>query len=314
MLQAHVSSATEKLRQLAMDVDNKDSGCDLDELEESSGSNHDDPEEEVDTIGYDPKELTSDGKELKVKDDSHLMQQAPPQKTVCRQTKSTGNIQRVHIVRRSKDPRRSSIKRLSVSSDTSFKQFEELRDSIAKELHQVHNLSSNLRDAIAHDLDYCRPRPMYFDIADREREISEIMAESYNLPMESSYDDSASTASSVFTYDNPVFSRKGRHSCGSSSKCSVFTTRSSRQSSFRSVASMTPDLGRRTRTGLQRNDRLGKHSSLKMHWPLYKPPVVRDTKNREETTPKTVSNATPGSKPKISSQKSDSKVTYGTYV
>ncbi|XP_072048436.1 probable G-protein coupled receptor 156 [Amphiura filiformis] len=308
MLQEHVGSATEKLRQLAMEADNKDSGCDLDELEESSASGQveaDDIEKEEN--GSPAKTPTKENKaeidhkyhEAISKDDNHLI--ATPKKSVCRHTKSTGNIQRQRS-RKSKD--RHSLKRLSVSSDTSFKQFEELRESIAKELNQVHNISLNLRDEIAQDLYSCRSRPMYFDIADSEREIAEIMKESYNLPDD---DEVESVASSAFTYDNPVFSRdqRGRHS-GGSGRMSVYTTRSSRQSSFRSVASLSSEYG----LGRRRDRPVTKHSSLKMKWPLYIPPPSRENQPREGEQPKIVSN----SKSKVSKKTSDGKVLHGTYV
>ncbi len=318
MLQEHVGSATAKLRQLAMEADNKDSGCDLDDLEESSGSGPaeaDDVEKEEDNDDDDndddespAKTLTIEDKieqkyhEVKSKDDIDNHLAATPKKSVCRHTKSTGNIQRQRS-RKTKD-NRHSLKRLSVSSDASFKQFEELRDSIAKELNQVHNISSNLRDEIAQDLHSCRSRPMYFDIADSEREIAEIMKESYNLPD----DDVESLASSTFTYDNPVFSRdqRGRHS-GGSSRMSVYTTRSSRQSSFRSVASLSTEYG----LGRHRDRPITKHSSLKMKWPLYIPPAARENQPREGEPPKIVTNAP---KTKVSNKTSDSKVLYGTYV
>ena len=305
MLQEHVGIATQKLRQLAMEADNKDSGCDLDDLDESSASGQAEVEDtERQQSPETPRKDLDDNIERKSheivsKDDYHVMD--TPKKSVCRHTKSTGNIQRQ---RSRKTKERNSLKRLSVSSDASFKQFEELRDSIAKELNQVHNISTNLRDEIAQDLYSIRQRPMYFDIADSEREIAEIMKESYNLPE----DDLESVASSAFTYDNPVFSRdqRGRHSGGS--RMSVYTTRSSRQSSFRSVASLSSEFGlNRHRYG----DRpMTKHSSLKMKWPLYIPPPMHGSQPREGEAPRSVKN----SKPKVTNKSSDSKVLYGTYV
>lgn len=293
--------AKEKLCQLIVEGDGRhDSGCDFDGS--SSATSHEDPA----SIGTEPSgsEKSITDKPADYVHESEASQQNSPIKKKKRSPKrskgtstkglcmdqepvvtvvdledksvldrsssallppSTGRRESlgVHGIRR----RRASSLR-SVGSTSS--QFEELRNCIAKELHQAQHISSNLRDAIAQDLGSCRQRPLYYDIARTEEDIMSSLSKSYRLRD----DDTHSLASSTFTYDNPIFSRD---QFPRRSNSSYRTSRTSRQSSFRSVASIALEIAESyTRRGKNGN---GKERELQ--WPSYIPPKESKVRSGE---------------------------------
>ena len=296
MLQSHVGIAKEKLCQLVAeaDVGRHDSGCDFDG---SSSASQDDPA----SVGTDHSSSdksgtnrtsspdvvnTSPSRGSKQNTPTKKKKKSSPKKSRGTSTASMttepdeevtvidlevaagGNKTRAsldvpHTARSELDAhstrrrhRRANSLR-SVASTSS--QFEELRNCIVTELHQAHHLSSNLRDAIAQDLYSCRQRPYYYDMARTEEEILSSLSKSYQLRD----DDERSMCSSIFTYDNPVFSRDQQ---SGRSNCSRRTSRASRQSSFRSVASIALEIAESySRKG-------GSAKERELQWPSYIPP------------------------------------------
>ncbi|XP_072166361.1 uncharacterized protein [Diadema setosum] len=307
MLQSHVGSAKEKLCQLVVETDGRhDSGCDFDGS--SSATSQEDPasigteqsssEKIVANQSPSPSRAPAETAEPKPSSSPKKKKKPSPKKSkgTSTRTLSAEQDEEVKVIdleernghnkqspavvhsdlgrretldvqstRRRKPRSRASSLRSSASTNS---QFEELRNCIAKELHHAQHLSSNLRDAIAQDLGSCRQRPLYYDMARTEEELISSLSKSYKF----TEDDVHSLASSTFTYDNPIFSRDqvSRRSTCSSHR----TSRASRQSSFRSVASIALEIAE----SYTRRDKHGRIKDRELQWPSYIPP--KDAKVR----------------------------------
>ena len=300
MLQSHVGIAKEKLCQLVAEADGRhDSGCDFDG---SSSASQDDPASVGTEHSGSDKQSGNKSPDVVIASPRGSKQNSPVKKKKKASPKkscgtSTANMTteaaeeeevtvidledgtgvdktnaglelpgaarsdvEAHNLRRRRLRDRPSSARSHTGSTAS--QFEELRKCIATELHQAHHLSSNLRDAIAQDLGSCRQRPFYYDMARTEGEILSSLSKSYHLRGD---EDEHSVSSSVFTYDNPVFSRDQQ---SRRSNCSRRTSRTSRQSSFRSVASIALEIAE----SYSRKDRGGSAKERELQWPSYIPP------------------------------------------
>ncbi|KAJ8035254.1 Gamma-aminobutyric acid type B receptor subunit 2 [Holothuria leucospilota] len=235
-LKAHVSSATEKLKQFMAEADNSkhDSGCDIDGS--SSATSHDggDPypietrvlhENNDDSIHSTRDRMLSDGA-VNVSPSRHLLSVSPVD--LARQGMKRG---------RPRD-RLSLRSANSLGSQVSIKDITELKRSLVQDLNYAQNLSSNLYKSIAKDLHECRTKPMYFEIAKTEEKLSDVITRTYHIHPD---DENASLASSEFTYDNPIFT-KGKDGEKHGQDIIVEHASSegqiSRNSSFRSVASL----------------------------------------------------------------------------
>ncbi|XP_038065922.1 gamma-aminobutyric acid type B receptor subunit 2-like [Patiria miniata] len=280
VLHEHVGSAKEKLRLLSVDPDmRQDSGCDFDMSSSSTC------QEDHDHIGVRPPDVVKDEPRDGDINENERTPEHDPHKLSLKY--NVAALERQHLKRRH-GREGGSIR--SIGSVKSVKEFEDLRESIAHELHQAADLSLNLREAIAHDLHSCRTTPMYMVIADTEKELAGVLKDSYNLD-----GDNISISSSTFTYDNPVFTRnqKGRRSVDSMCACN------SRQSSFRSVADLALEFS-------ERGGRGAPSVSRTLQWPQYRPPQMVDG---DRELPRVVkSSETNGSAPKMT------KSVYHTYV
>ncbi|XP_033119842.1 uncharacterized protein LOC117119131 [Anneissia japonica] len=252
-MQEHVQNAREKLEQLQVDGDaRQDSGCDVDMSSSSTGN--DDVDISRDTALDETGTMTLG---------NSVLYQTGPVLAVngldLHQLTRTESLDRFSNVRKRPPRDRNSLRSInSCLTATSTNNFADLKDSIAKNLHVAHTLSSTLRSSIADELNSCRKRPMYHEIADTERDIAHAFQQSYNF-------DNADVLSvisngSVFTYDNPVFMRGSDFRLSGSS---YYTGRTSRHSSFRSIASFASDLTDRSRAS---------SFSRKLKWPRYIPP------------------------------------------
>ncbi|XP_063959400.1 probable G-protein coupled receptor 156 [Lytechinus pictus] len=300
LLQSHVGVAKEKLCQLIVEGDGRhDSGCDFDGS--SSATSQEDPA----SIGTEPSvsEKSVTEKPVDYAQESGGSQQNSPVKKKkrspkkCKGTSTKGlsmeeeavtvvDLEDKNVLDRSSSAlippttgRRESLSVQSIrrrranslrSVGSASSQFEELRNCIAKELHQAQHISSNLRDSIAQDLGSCRERPLYYDIARTEGEIMSSLSKSYRLRD----DDTHSLASSTFTYDNPVFSRD---QFPRRSNSSYRTSRTSRQSSFRSVASIALEIAE----SYSRKNKNGNAKDRELQWPSYIPPKESKVRSGE---------------------------------
>ncbi|XP_071806888.1 probable G-protein coupled receptor 156 [Asterias amurensis] len=287
MLHEHVASARKKLYLLSIDPEQRqDSGCDFDMS--SSSTCPDDRE----IIGLRPPDVVEEESPARDFIIGGNRQGEDPHKLSVKHNDAAA-MERQNLKRRRGRDGGSIRSTGSMRSQQSVQQFEDLRESIVKELHHAHDLSLNLREAITHDLQSCRTTPMYMVIADTERELAGVLKDSYKLD-----GDNISISSSTFTYDNPVFTRnhRRRHSTNSLCVCN------SRQSSFRSVASLATDMtirdGRTTPSSVSRH----------LQWPQYIPPKMSEGARE---TPHVVNRSPPaqnGSPGKVT------KSVYHTYV
>ncbi|XP_022101328.1 gamma-aminobutyric acid type B receptor subunit 2-like [Acanthaster planci] len=283
-LHEHVGAAKEKLRLLSVDADmRQDSGCDFDMS--SSSTCH----EDVDNVRVRPPDVVKaepcDGG---VRANEGPPEQQDPHKLSLKYA-NVAALERQQLKRRHGREGGSIRSIASLSSLRSVKEFEDLRESIVKELHQAADLSMNLREAITHDLHSCRSTPMYMVIANTERELAGVLKDSYNLD-----GDNISLSSSTFTYDNPVFTRSQQHRRSLGSMC----TCNSRQSSFRSLADLAMEFS-------ETDDRDVPSVSRNMQWPQYIPPQM----DGDRELPRVVkSSETDTSPPKMT------KSVYHTYV
>ncbi|XP_071957398.1 probable G-protein coupled receptor 156 [Antedon mediterranea] len=230
MMQEHVENARDKLKQLQVDDVRQDSGCDVDMSSSSTGND--------DVIG----QTGTGGHE-----NQHRDQPEPGSSLILNGLARTESLDRFSNVKKRVSHDRNSLRSInsavSGNNNNTTNNFAELKHSIAKNLHVAHTLSSTLRSSIAEELNSCRKRPMYHEIASTERDIAHAFQQSYNFENEDVL--SVISSGSVFTYDNPVFMRGSDFRLSGSS---YYTSRTSRHSSFRSIASFASDFTDKSRS------------------------------------------------------------------